>query len=165
MFDILLNDKILKASSAYLTPIVAICTTVVIVLQVVLQRKQQKLELFKLRMEHIKSIFNIWHTFNSNIYYVKNSKAILISKEKEQNNIIDMMNNSIEMLNQHNLSTKSLFNKEIYELENSLISLLPRFIPSKGSMWTRYGLRIEEYMNAKKLFDNLLQKFEDLMNE
>lgn len=69
---------IIDISSALLTPTIAICTAWFIWQQKNIQHKQQQAELLKLRIEHIRGIFDTWSKFHKDIHYVKGYKAQVI---------------------------------------------------------------------------------------
>ena len=139
-----------------------ICTTIFMWQQTAIQKKQQELSLFKLRMEHIKSLFDIWNTFNVNILYIDNKQVAVISKGIGPVLTISTMHNSINMLIQHNLTTKSLFNSELYELEKALIPILSSLVPDR-LINNRCSLKLKDYQNAKKHFDKLFEKYENFI--
>lgn len=122
MCNITIEDvkPIINILSALLTPTIAIFSTIFICQQKNIQRKQHLIEIFKLRIEHIKFFFNSWGNFNTYINYIPNYKAQIIAQNNNQEYIISSMEQVFAELYKHNLSTKMLF-KQIMMSKNCQI--------------------------------------------
>ncbi len=152
--------------SALLTPTIAICTAWFIYQQKNIQYKQQQVELLKLRIEHIKSIFDTWGKFHQDIHYTKGYEArIIVPNGLNDEMVITDMEKVIADLFKYNFTTKYLFPQEIYDLEYKIITSLKSFVPSRGTPWSIYNLPLEEYTNNRAMFDKLYKKYEEIMDK
>lgn len=168
MCDISVNiiKTMIEILSALLTPTVAICTACVIYQQKNIQQKQQKAELLKLRIEHIRSIFGTWNEFNKNIKYERCLEAkITVPNGLHEEDVIDYMKKARAELIEHNFYTKYLFTEEIYKLENEIIKSLGNFIPSQGTPFSAYNLPLDEYTKNREMFNDLYKKYEEIMDK
>ena len=158
--------SVIEVLSALLTPTVAICTAYFIYQQKTIQRKQQKMELLKLRIEHIRSIFDSCGNFHQDIHYIKGYKAeIIVPNGMNEESVIFPMEKIRAELYKYNLSTKYLFTDEIYELEKFIIESLSKFIPSHGTPFSVYGLPLEDYTKNREMFNELYKKYEEIMDK
>lgn len=148
--------------SALLAPITAICSLLFMWQQKEIQEKQHKTELFKLRAEHTKFLFDTWGIFNTYIVYIPNYKAQIISNNGNQEIIISTMKRAFASLYEHNIATRVLYNKELEELENTFIESLQSLIPSSGMEWTIYNI-LEGYEQSKELFNQLYTKYQEIL--
>ena len=166
MCNITIEDikPIINILSALLTPTIAIFSTIFICQQKNIQRKQHLIEIFKLRIEHIKFFFNSWGNFNTFINYIPNYKAQIIAQNNNQEYIISSMEQVFAELYKHNLSTKMLFNDELYDMESDFINSLRNNIPSRGQDWTTYNIQ-ESYEVCRSKFNELYEKYVELLNK
>jgi len=157
---------IINIISALLTPTIAICTAIFMWQQKEIPKKQQKTELLKLRIGHIRDIFDTWGIFHQDIDYVKGYKArIIVPNGMNEENVIYDLEKVIAKLFKYNLSTKYLFNEDIYNLENEIIKSLKGFIPSRGTPWSVYNLPLEDYTKNRDMFNDLYKKYEEFMDK
>lgn len=150
--------------SAFLTPTIAICTAIFMWQQNDIQKKQQATEIFKLRVEHIKYIFNAWGSFNTYITYIPDYKAQVIATNGNQEIIISTMEKVYAELYKHNISTRSLFDKNISEIEKDFIDSLKNCIPAKGLAWSIYNI-LDSYQVSREKFNILYETLENTLNE
>ena len=152
--------------SALLTPTIAICTAWFIYQQKNIQYKQQQVELLKLRIEHIKSIFDTWGKFHQDIHYTKGYEArIIVPNGLSHEMVITDMEKVIADLFKCNLTTKYLFPQEIYNLEYKIITSLKSFIPTRGTPFSIYNLPLEDYSKNRDMFNDLYEKYEKTMDK
>jgi hypothetical protein len=157
---------IIEILSAILSPLIAIFTGIFIFQQKKIQEKQKRIELLKLRLEHIKGIFDTWGLFHQYIVYIKGYKAqIIVPPNNNYEDVIFSMEKIRAELFKYNFSTKYLFSQEIYKLEKNILDSLKNFIPSYGIPWTIYNLPIEEYSKNREMFNNLYKKYEEIMDK
>ncbi len=159
-------NLIINIISALLTPTIAICTAFFMWQQKEIQKKQQKTELLKLRIEHIRDIFDTWGMFHQDIKFIRGYKAqIIVPNGMNEENVIYDMKKVIAKLYKYSLSTKYLFTEDIYNLENEIIKSLNRFIPPKGTPWSIYNLPLEDYTKNLDMFNDLYKKYEEIMDK
>ncbi len=152
--------------SALLTPTVAICTAWFIREQKNIQFKQQQTELLKLRIEHIRNVFDTWGNFHKNINYIKDYKAeLFVPYGKNYEEVIYELEIIRADLYKYNLSTKYLFTDEIYKLEYEIIKSLSNFIPSRGTPFSIYHIPLKEYTQNREMFNDLYKKYEEIMDK
>ena len=157
---------IIDIFSALLTPTIALCTFFIMRQQKNIQHKQQQAELLKLRVEHMKGVFDTWGKFHQDIHYIKGVEAkIIVPNNMYNEDIIYNMEKIIAELAKYNFTTKYLFSQEIYELEQTIITTLKKFIPSRGTPWSIYNLPLEDYTNNRELFNNLYEKYKEIMDK
>ena len=155
---------IINILSALLTPTIAIISTIFICQQKNIQRRQHLVEVFKLRIDHIKFFFNSWGSFNTYINYIPNYKAQIIAQNNNQEYIISSMEQVFAELYKHNLSTKMLFNEELFDIESNFINSLRNNIPSRGQDWTIYNI-LESYEDSRNKFNELYEKYVEILNK
>lgn len=155
---------IINILSALLTPTIAIISTIFICQQKNIQRRQHLVEVFKLRIDHIKFFFNSWSNFNTYINYIPNYKAQIIAQNNNQEYIISSMEQVFAELYKHNLSTKMLFNEELFDIESNFINSLRNNIPSRGQDWTIYNI-LESYEDSRNKFNELYEKYVEILNK
>ena len=157
---------IIDIFSALLTPTIALCTFFIMSQQKNIQHKQQQAELLKLRVEHMKGVFDTWGKFHQDIHYIKGVEAkIIVPNNMYDEDVIYNMEKIIAELAKYNFTTKYLFSQEIYELEQTIITTLKNFIPSRGTPWSIYNLPLEDYTNNRELFNNLYEKYKEIMDK
>lgn len=156
----------IDVSSALLTPVITFCTFFILCQQKNIQHKQQQIELLKLRIEHMRAMFDTWGNFHQDIHYIKGYEAkIIVPNGITEEDVIFPMEKVRAELMEHNFSTKYLFTEDIYKLENDLIESLGKFIPSRGTPFSIYHLSIEEYTKNREMFNNLYKKYEKIMDK
>lgn len=155
---------IINILSALLTPTIAIISTIFICQQKNIQHRQHLVEVFKLRIDHIKIFFNSWSSFNTYINYIPNYKAQIIAQNNNQEYIISSMEQVFAELYKHNLSTKMLFNEELFDIESNFINSLRNNIPSRGQDWTIYNI-LESYEDSRNKFNELYKKYVEILNK
>ena len=148
--------------SASLAPTIAICTGWFMWQQKEIQKKQHNTEIFKLRIEHMKFLFDAWGNFNTYISYIPNYKAQIIANNGNQEVIISTMRRVFADLFEHNVATPVLYNKNLQEKEEQFIKSLNAMIPSRGMDWTFYDI-LDEYETSKKLFNELYSDYQSLL--
>ena len=67
-------------------------------------------------------------------------------------------------LYKHNLSTKMLFNEELFDIESNFINSLRNNIPSRGQDWTIYNI-LESYEDSRNKFNELYKKYVEILNK
>ena len=150
--------------SALLAPTIAICTGCFMWQQKEIQKKQHNTEIFKLRVEHMKFLFDAWGEFNTYISSVSNYRAQVISNNGNQELVITTMRSVFADLYEHNIVTPILYNKNLQEKEEQFIKSLNAMIPSRGMDWTTYDI-LDEYEAAKKLFNELYSDYQKILYE
>lgn len=156
--------NIIEVLSAFLTPTVAICTAIFMYQQKNIQKSQQATEIFKLRVEHIKYIFNAWGSFNTYITFIPNYKAQIIAINGNQDMIISSMERVFAELYKQNISTTSLFGENISKIEKDFIESLRGCIPNKGQDWSIYNI-LDEYQLCREKFNTLYDTLEKTINQ
>lgn len=168
MFDITYN--IAKDSLSFFeivsiisTAVVGLCTIYFMRQQVNIQKQQQKTKIFHLRVEHIQFLLNIWKDYNSYIYYDKKFASIIVGNNNPNTIVLTMKKAAAELL-KHNLSTNNLFNEETYNLEKNFIDVMYNMIPTELELYSNIDIT-SNYQELKKLFNELYDKYEKLLNK
>lgn len=150
--------------SMLLSPIIAVCTGLFMWQQKEIQKKQQRMELFKLRIEHIKNLFDYWGEYNKYIDYIPHYKAEIVATKGEQEEIISTFRYTYGKLYKHNMSTTVLFNKELCILEDDFIQAVLAIIPQNSHSWSIYNI-LEDYEICKDKFNALYNEYEEILNK
>ncbi len=168
MFDITYN--IAKNSVSFfdivsiISPmVVGLCTIYFMGQQVSIQKKQQKTKIFHLRVEHIQFLLNIWKDYNTYIYSEKEHASIILNGNNAKVIVLTMKKAAAELL-KHNLVTNNLFDEEIYNLEKNFIERMFNIIPTEVELYENIQIS-SDYINLKSLFNELYDKYENILNK
>ena len=63
----------------------------------------------------------------------------------------------------HNLATNNLFDEEIYNLEKNFIDAMYNMIPNELELYDSIDIS-SDYKNLKNLFNELYDKYENILN-
>lgn len=167
MFDITYN--IAKDSLSFFeivsiisTAVVGLCTIYFMRLQVNIQKQQQKTKIFHLRVEHIQFLLNIWKDYNTYICGDKEFASIVANKNNSNLIVLTMKKAAAELL-KHNLATNNLFDEEIYNLEKNFIDAMYNMVPNELELYDNINIS-SDYKNLKNLFNELYDKYENILN-
>ncbi len=166
MFDITYNiakDSLFffEIVSIISTAVVGLCTIYFMRIQVSIQKQQQKTKIFHLRVEHIQFLLNIWKDYNTYICGDKN--AYIVANKNNSNLIVLTMKKAAAELLKHNLATNNLFDEEIYNLEKNFIDAMYNMIPNELELYDSIDIS-SDYKNLKNLFNELYDKYENILN-